>query len=69
MNFCAVARKIYVPLTLIAFGYGVPVGFSHLYAVLLHPRMDKLVLTFAYLAEVVQVAPQLNIEARANDIE
>ena len=61
--------KIDVALPLIAFGDCVPVLLRRLDAVLLHPRINKLVLTLAYLAEVMQFLPKLNVEAVADKIE
>ena len=67
--FCAFAVKIDVALPLIAFGDCVPVLLRRLDAVLLHPRIYKLVLTLAYFAEVMQLLPKLNVETVADKIE
>lgn len=61
--------EIDVSLTLIAFGYGVPVLLRRVDAVLLHPCINEFILTLADFAEVVKLLPQLNIEAVADDIQ
>ena len=53
--FRPVSHHVDVALPLIAFGDGVPVLLGRLDAVLLHPGIDQLVLTLAYLAEVMQL--------------
>ena len=67
--FRPLAHHIDVALPLIAFGDSVPVLLRRVDAVLLHPSIDKLVLAPANLAEVMQLLPQLKIEAVADDVQ
>ena len=63
MSFIPFTHLVQMSLSLVSFGDSVPVRFVGVDAVLLHPSVNEFILPLPDFAEMVEVSPQLNVEA------